>query len=307
MAIELTLVPTETVIDPAADFFFLNDVSETPDAINKAVLNDMMASFLKQGTDVASAALVTLGQGSYFNITGTTTITDIDFSPDFAGRAAWVKFAGILTLTYNATTLILPGAANIVTAAGDSALIVSEGTDVVRILRYNRGNGSVIIPADGKTSIGGNDVITHSSGGNSVTLGVLGMGMSLNTGFGQLNLAGPSGAGATFQTTPYSPAQVTVNQNDYPIGTAFFVRLSTDASRNFTGFLGGGLGNALSEFRFFCNVGSFDAVLKHQDVLSAAANRLLNSTGLDITLTPNQMAFALYDGTTARWRIFKFN
>ena len=72
----------------------------------KAVTPDSLASVWEQGSDVASGGTVSLGEGGYFNITGTTTITDIDFATDKAGRKAWVKFAGALTLT-NGANLIL--------------------------------------------------------------------------------------------------------------------------------------------------------------------------------------------------------
>ena len=55
-------------------------------------------------------------------------------------------FDGILTLAHNATSLILPGAANIPTAAGDTAILVSEGSGNWRCLAYNR---AVAVPSGG--------------------------------------------------------------------------------------------------------------------------------------------------------------
>ena len=107
---------------------------------------DSIAALWEQGSDVASAGTISLGEGGYFNITGTTTITDIDFATDKAGRAAWCKFAGALTLT-NGANLILPGAANIVTAAGDTARFISEGADAVRCVAYTR---AAVAPGSGK-------------------------------------------------------------------------------------------------------------------------------------------------------------
>ena len=49
-----------------------------------------------------------------------------------------VTFDGALTLTYNATTLKLPGSANILTQAGDTALFVQDSGDNVICLVYNR-------------------------------------------------------------------------------------------------------------------------------------------------------------------------
>lgn len=119
---------------------------------SKASNPDSIAALWEQGSDVASAGTVSLGEGGYFVITGTTTITDIDFATDKAGRKAWVKFAGALTLTHNASTLILPGGASITTAAGDTACFVSEGSDVVRCVAYQRASGQAISSASAAVS-----------------------------------------------------------------------------------------------------------------------------------------------------------
>lgn len=113
----------------------------------KGVTPDALAALWEQGSDVASAATISLGEGGYFNITGTTTITDIDLATDKAGRVVVLKFAGALTLTHNASTLILPTGANITTAAGDIAAFVSEGSDVVRCIYYSRASGAGLISA----------------------------------------------------------------------------------------------------------------------------------------------------------------
>lgn len=124
----------------------------TGTATNVAGTPDAIAALWEQGSDIASAGTISVGEGGYFNITGTTTITDIDFGTDKTGRKAWVKFAGALTLTHNATTLILPTGANITTAAGDTALVVSEGSDAVRILDYNRASGAALVGGGGSSA-----------------------------------------------------------------------------------------------------------------------------------------------------------
>ncbi len=57
---------------------------------------------------------------------------------------AWVKFSGALILTHNSSTLILPGGTNITTAAGDTALFRSEGSDAVRCIAYQRASGAAL-------------------------------------------------------------------------------------------------------------------------------------------------------------------
>lgn len=81
-----------------------------------------------QGTeqDIASAATTDIGglNTTIARITGTTTITS--FGTNYNGPR-YVRFAGALLLTHNATTLILPGGANITTAAGDRAILTPVG------------------------------------------------------------------------------------------------------------------------------------------------------------------------------------
>jgi len=91
----------------------------------QAVLRGDLAS---KGADIASATTTDLGavQGSAHDITGTTTITGLGTVA--AGIPKLIKFEGALTLTHNATSLILPGGENITTANGDTALVVSEGS-----------------------------------------------------------------------------------------------------------------------------------------------------------------------------------
>jgi hypothetical protein len=78
--------------------------------------------------DLASATTTDLGAQNANNIriTGTTTITG--FGTAASGVTRELRFAGALTLTHNATSLILPGAANITTAAGDTATAISLGS-----------------------------------------------------------------------------------------------------------------------------------------------------------------------------------
>jgi hypothetical protein len=90
-----------------------------------------------KGSDIASATALTLGtDGNYFDVTGTTTITSIGT----AGVGTWVglQFDGALTLTHHATDLILPGAANITTAAGDEAVFVEYASGDWRCVSYVR-------------------------------------------------------------------------------------------------------------------------------------------------------------------------
>lgn len=95
---------------------------------------------------VASAATADIGAAAslYVAITGTTTITS--FGANYNGPR-FIRFAGSLTLTHNASSLILPGGANITTAAGDTAIVVPQSAGW-RVVSYTRAatpmTGSII-------------------------------------------------------------------------------------------------------------------------------------------------------------------
>jgi hypothetical protein len=131
---------------------------------------------------------------------------------------------------------------------------------------------------------------------------------------GKILVKGNTGAGGgSFAYGSFTGSQFTANQNDYvPTTNAYFLRLSSNASRDLTGLYApdptGAYGRLIDgEVKVIVNVGSNDIVLKHQDANSTADNRFLNSTGADITLSANQAADLIYDGTTQRWRVYKRN
>jgi len=95
--------------------------------------------------DVASDTTCDIGAAAsnYVRITGTTTITGLGTIASTARRK--VVFDGILTLTHNATSLILPTGANITTAAGDCAEFESEGSGNWRCTQYQRASGAAVL------------------------------------------------------------------------------------------------------------------------------------------------------------------
>lgn len=90
--------------------------------------------------NIASATTCDLGtkDATFLTITGTTTITG--FGTVSAGIYKFVKFSGALTLTHNATSLILLTGANRTTVAGDCALYKSEGSGNWREYFYSNQN-----------------------------------------------------------------------------------------------------------------------------------------------------------------------
>lgn len=115
-----------------------------------SVRYEQISGFTTKGADIASAATVNLdaATGEFVHITGTTTITAITLA---SGSYREVVFDGALTLTHNATSLILPGGANITTAAGDRAGFRGDGTGNVRCVWYTKADGSSITPAAAAT------------------------------------------------------------------------------------------------------------------------------------------------------------
>ena len=99
-----------------------------------------------QGADVASAtALAVLTDGNYFDVTGTTTITSINTTGGI-GTLIKLHFDGALTLTHHATDLILPGGANITTAAGDEAEFIEYAAGDYRCTNYSKASGAAVVP-----------------------------------------------------------------------------------------------------------------------------------------------------------------
>lgn len=121
----------------------INDLSQTAGSNSPSgseapsLIDDYLrtyASYIAQHRDgkgfaleasVASAATCDIGAANSLivQITGTTGITS--FGTTYSGPRI-VRFAAALTLTHSAT-LVLPGAANITTAAGDALIAVPNG------------------------------------------------------------------------------------------------------------------------------------------------------------------------------------
>lgn len=122
----------------------------------------------KKGADVASASTLDLqaATGNLVDVTGTTSVTAITLSE---GRERVVRFTGALTLT-NGASLVLPGAQNITTAAGDFAVFRGYAAGVVRCVHYQRiaGTGQVLqcLPSTDAGSSTASTSLTNMTGSN---------------------------------------------------------------------------------------------------------------------------------------------
>jgi len=120
---------------------------------------------LTKGADISSATSLTLGtDGNAFDVTGTTTITSI--ATQGIGSHVTLHFDGALTFTHHSTNLILPGAANITTAAGDIAVMYEYASADWRCINYTKASGAAVVA-------GGFTLATEqaTTSGTSVTFG----------------------------------------------------------------------------------------------------------------------------------------
>jgi hypothetical protein len=107
-----------------------------------------------------------------------------------------------------------------------------------------------------------------------------------------------------YSTQSASPAQITSNQNDYNgIGQSGVGRLDTDAARDITGIVAPF--TARGKHLTIYYIGANSVTLKNNNAGSIAANRILCTSGADITLNPNEGAQLWYDDVTLIWRATK--
>jgi hypothetical protein len=106
------------------------------------------AVIYRKGTAVASAASVDIWSisGDYVHVTGNTgPITSFGTAP-YAGAQRTVIFDSTPTITHNATTLVLPGGANITAAANDRMIVRADTTANMVVVAYITAAGRTVIP-----------------------------------------------------------------------------------------------------------------------------------------------------------------
>lgn len=159
---------------------------------------------MSEGADVASASTtdVWITDGNFFHITGTTTITSLGTAPN-AGAWRVAIFDGALTLT-NGANLILPGGANITTAAGDMMLVYADTTTQHRVVYW---------PVDGKPVVSltwqSGDIATGTDG-EIPTWDSSGDPATVSAGtIGQVLTSNGAGAAPTFKGWTYATFDLT--------------------------------------------------------------------------------------------------
>jgi hypothetical protein len=132
----VTLITADSMNDfNRVQYTILGDPATAIAALNALTVN---------GSDIASPGGGTLNldaaTGDCVDVTGTNSITAITLA---AGDRRIVRFTGILTLTHG-SSLVLPGALNITTAAGDIAIFQGYASSVVRCVSYQKLTGDSV-------------------------------------------------------------------------------------------------------------------------------------------------------------------
>ena len=207
-----TDIATDLIADAVADYLPLTG-GTVSGVVNEA-----------EGAAIASASTINLttSTGNFVHITGTTNISTVTLQQ---GARRIVVFDDVLSLV-NSAGLILPSGANIITAAGDVAVFIGEGSSVTRCVLFTRASGraliadslsaatilSLLLTVDGASSgldadlLDGNHAsafaaaIHSHSGYASTDLGAIGVGVMLPC----LAVGGPIASGSTTPGTNLS-------------------------------------------------------------------------------------------------------
>lgn len=193
----------------------LDDYLRTGFAFDRQIYNGAVAA---AAASVASASTTNIGAAASptVTVTGTTTITAFDSVADGIKRD--VTFSGALTLTHNATSLILPGAANITTTAGDCATFLSLGSGNWRCIKYQYSAAAAARTALGAAA---DSAVVHLAGTETISGSKTFSGAILSSQTqGNYIIQFPAGTGGIIQ----------VNQASFSSGTASMCYIGRDSS-----------------------------------------------------------------------------
>lgn len=120
-------------------------------------------------TILASGATTDLGTipSHFIQLTGAAAINSFGSTADVNFPIYYIRCNCTATLTYNATSMILPGTANITMAAGDFMVAEYLGAGNWRVLGYERANGTAIV---NPTPLCGATGLTLSTNGTNANI-----------------------------------------------------------------------------------------------------------------------------------------
>lgn len=121
-----------------------NLVEDSSPRLGGALDTNGKAIQFSEGAAVASAATTDIWgtDGQTVHVTGAAAITAFGTATR-AGDLRFVVFDGAATLTHGAG-LVLPGSADITTAAGDSCIVYADTTTQMRVVSYQRASGEPV-------------------------------------------------------------------------------------------------------------------------------------------------------------------
>ena len=93
---------------------------------------------------IVSSSTTDLGStgSNIVTISGSDTINSFGSSASTSTPLYWVRFTGTPTLTYNATSMQLPGGTNITVSAGDALVLLYLGSGNWKVVDYTKNNGT---------------------------------------------------------------------------------------------------------------------------------------------------------------------
>jgi hypothetical protein len=187
-----------------------------------------------KGADIASAGTTDIGavDGLMHDITGAATVTGLGTIR--AGIWKVLKFEGAALLTHNATSLILPGGANIITADGDVGIFISEGSGNWRCLSYSpaaarppyAGTTSSTFTFDGSGGSSGSLSLVWRRNGNFVTLQIPTAQATTGTGSASLSSNTALPVEVRPSVTQYQ-SSVIITDNGAAIGASGVISVTT--------------------------------------------------------------------------------
>lgn len=201
-------------------------VSDTGDTITGLLVLEAALNLAK-GADIASATTTDIGAatGNLVDITGSVTI--VSFGTVAAGVQRKLRFTGAPLLTYNATSVILPGVANIQTVAGSTIVATSLGSGNWLFTDYNTSNNiSGLADASVVTAkINDSAVVTAKINNGAVTYAKTAFSNNITQGDLAANSVGQSEVKTTYQqvsaVAPPPVADFTFSGGVYSLGHTF--------------------------------------------------------------------------------------
>ncbi len=182
---DVTIDPNAAeTIDGAATLIVSNGSSARIVCDGSAFFAEKANTVTQPFATVASAGTTNIGAATSQNVTVTGTTTITAFGTVAAGTFRRLVFSGILTLTHNATSLILPQGVNVVTAVGDSLEAVSLGSGNWRVTNYQKVNvGSGLVTSVAQSPVSSIGSFTIPLGVKRITLSFSDVSTNGTTGF----------------------------------------------------------------------------------------------------------------------------